>query len=91
MLERGSMTLYLYNIGTNVPVLSIKNAVSYTDNQVLTEDGTIYGPFAPDVELSSLSDCSETLRAAWRAAHPSAEQRVNELEDLVAGLLFGEV
>lgn len=85
------MTLYLYKASTSNPVLRIRNAVSYTDNQVLTDDGTIYGPFAPDVEISSLSDCSEALRAAWRAAHPSAEQRVNELEDLVAELLFGEV
>lgn len=83
------MTLYLYKTGTNLPVLTIENAVSYTDSEVRTEDGTVCGPFAGDVELSSLEDCSEALRADWRAAHPGAERRVEELEALVAGLLFG--
>lgn len=83
------MTLYLYKTGTNVPVLAIENAVSYTDNQAAAEDGTVYGPFAEDVELSSLPDCSEALRARWRREHPSAEERVEELEALMAELLFG--
>lgn len=83
------MTLYLYKTGTDVPALTIENAASYTDSEVRTEDGTVYGPFAEDCELSSLPDCSETLRADWRAAHPGAEARMEELEALVAGLLFG--
>lgn len=60
------MTLYLYKTGTDVPVFTIENVTSYTDNQAVTEDGGVYGPFAEDVELSSLPDCSETLRAQWR-------------------------
>lgn len=83
------MTLYVYKTGTDVPVLTIENAVSYTDSRAETADGGVYGPFAEDVELSSLPDCSETLRADWRGDHPSAEERMEELEALVAGLLFG--
>lgn len=83
------MTLYLYKIGTNVPVLTIENAVSYTDDRAETEDGAVYGPFAEDCELSSLPDCSEALRAGWQAGHPSQEKRVEDLESLVAELLFG--
>lgn len=83
------MTLYLYKTGTGVPVLTIEDAVSYTDGEVRTEDGTAYGPFGPDRELSSKPDCSEALRAKWRAEHPSAEARVEELEALIAELLYG--
>lgn len=60
------MDLYLYKTGTTVPVLTIENVVSYTDNRAETEDGAVYGPFAEDCELSSLEDCSEALRAKWR-------------------------
>lgn len=83
------MMLYLYKTGTAVPALTIEKAVSYTADRAETEDGTVYGPFAGDCELSSLADCSEALRAKWRREHPSAEERVEELEALVAGLLFG--
>lgn len=67
------MNLYLYKTGTTVPVLTIESAVSYTDNRATTEDGSIYGPFAEDVELSSLEDCSEALRAKWRREHCLAD------------------
>ena len=83
------MTLYLYRTGSNIPLLSIENAASYTAEQVLEWDGTVYGSFAEDCELSSRPDCSETLRAKWRKANPSQEDRVAELEGLVVGLLFG--
>ena len=83
------MTLYVYKTGTNVPVLTIENVASYTDNRAVTEDGGVYGPFAGDCELSDLPDCSETLRADWRRDHPGPEERMEELEALVAGLLFG--
>ena len=63
------MNLYLYKTGTSTPVLTIENVVSYTDNRAETEDGAVYGPFAEDVELSTLPDCSETLRAQWRRQH----------------------
>lgn len=83
------MTLYLYKTGTRVPALTIEHVTSYTDSRAVTEDGAVYGPFAEDAELSSLPDCSEALRAKWRAGHPSQEERMEELEALVAGLLFG--
>lgn len=67
------MDLYLYKTGTSTPVLTIENVVSYTDNRAETEDGAVYGPFAPDCELSSLPDCSETLRAKWRREHCLAD------------------
>lgn len=86
------MKLYLYKTGENTPVMSFEDVISYTDNQVVTEkdgDRSVYSTFAPDCELSSLPDCSEALRADWRADHPSQEERVEELEALVAELLFG--
>lgn len=83
------MNLYLYKTGELTPVLEMENVISYTADQVAMADGGIYGPFAEDCELSSLPDCSETLRADWRAAYPSQESRLEELEALVAELLFG--
>lgn len=67
------MDLYLYKTGTSTPVLTIENVVSYSDNQAVAEDGAVYGPFAEGCELSSLEDCSETLRAKWRRAHCLAD------------------
>lgn len=67
------MDLYLYKTGTNTPVLTIENVVSYTDNQAVTEEGAVYGPFTGGCELSSLPDCSEALRADWRREHCLAE------------------
>ena len=67
------MDLYLYKIGSSVPVLTIDNVASYTDNEVRTADGAIYNPLAEDCELSSLPDCSEALRAAWRRKHCLAD------------------
>lgn len=63
------MNLYLYKTGEHTPVLTIENVVSYTDNQAVTEEGSVYGSFDPDCELSSKPDCSETLRADWRRAN----------------------
>lgn len=83
------MTLYLYKTGMNTPALTIENAVSYTADKAVTEEGAVYGPFAEDCELSSKPDCSEALRARWRADHPGTEERMEELEALMAELLFG--
>ena len=83
------MTLYLYQIGTNVPVLTIENVQSYTADAVTAADGMVYAPLAADCELSSKVDCSETLRADYRAANPDDKTRIEELETLVAELLFG--
>lgn len=78
------MTLYLYKIGTNTPVSMMENVTSYTDNKAVTEDGTVYAPFAEGYELSSKPDCSETLRAKYRVEHPSAELRMEALESVSA-------
>ena len=83
------MTLYLYKTGTNVPVLTIENVQSYTADAVTAADGAVYAPLAEDCELSSKADCSETLRADYREEHPDEGTRLDELEMLVAGLLFG--
>lgn len=83
------MTLYLYKIGTEKPVLTVENARSYTADSVTAADGTVYGPLAADCELSSVPECTETLRANWRKRCPATETRLEELEELVAGLMFG--
>lgn len=83
------MTLYLYKLGTNVPAATLENVRTYTADRVMAADGTIYAPIAEGWELSSKPDCSDALRANWREAHPDAETRMDELEALVAQLLFG--
>lgn len=83
------MTLYVYKIGTNIPVLTVENAQSYTADSVTAADGAVYKPLAEDYELSGKADCSETLRANYRATHPTQETRLEELEELVAALMFG--
>lgn len=78
------MTLYLYRIGASAPVLTIENVQSYTAASVsaLDEEGNavLYAPLAEDCELSGKADCSEALRAKWRAEHPDAEARMTALE-----------
>lgn len=87
------MTLYLYRIGSAVPVLTIENVQGYTAERVTALDeagnAVVYTPLAADCELSSRPDCSEALRAAWREANPDGETRLDELEELVAALLYG--
>ena len=76
------MILYLYKIGESAPTLMIENVVYYTDNKVVTEDGTTYEPLADGFELSSLPDCSETLRSDWRNSQaPTPEERISMLEE----------
>ena len=64
------MTLYLYRIGTEVPVLTIENVQNYTADSVTAKNAEgnpiVYSPLAADCELSSKADCSETLRSDWR-------------------------
>lgn len=67
------MDLYLYRPSEKKPIMTIEKVVSYTDNDARTAEGAVYGPFAEDVELSSLPDCSETLRRDWRRAHCLAD------------------
>lgn len=83
------MTLYLYEIGTDQPVLTVENAQSYTADSVTAADGTVYAPLTEGYELSGKVNCSETLRADYRAAHPTQETRLEELEELVAAMIFG--
>ena len=86
------MTLYLYRIGTEVPILTIENVQNYTADSVTARNAEgnpiVYSPLAADCELSSKADCSETLRADWDA-HPDDKTRIEELEELVAELLYG--
>lgn len=83
------MILYLYKIGTDTPVLTVENARSYTADSILTADGAVYAPLAEGYELSGKADCSETLRADYRASYPTQETRLEDLEELVAALMFG--
>lgn len=87
------MTLYLYKRGTSAPVLTIENVQGYTAERVTALDeagnAVVYAPLAEDCELSSKADCSETLRAVWREINPDEGTRLDELEALVAGLLYG--
>lgn len=80
------MNLYLYKTGEHTPVLTIENVVSYTDNQAVTEEGSVYGSFDPDCELSSKPDCSETLRADWRRGHLEDGARIGELEKEISAI-----
>lgn len=77
------LTLYLYKIGTTKPILTMEDVALYTADRVETNDNgkTVYSNFADDVELSSLPDCSETLRADWRKANPPMTERVTALEE----------
>ena len=87
------MTLHLYRIGTEVPILTIENVQNYTADSVTAKNAEgnpiVYSPLAADCELSSKADCSEALRADWHAAHPDDKTRIEELEALVAELLYG--
>lgn len=74
------MTLYLYKTAAKTVVMCMENVRSYTADSVTAADGAVYAPLAEDCELSSKSDCSETLRAAWRAANPDNRTRIEELE-----------
>lgn len=82
------MELYLYDTASKKVLLKIEDVYSYTADTVVTASG-VYGPLAEGTELSATPDCGETLRASWRADNPGAEQRVEDLELLVAELLFG--
>ena len=92
------MTLYVYKIGTDTPALTVENAQSYTADSILAADGAVYAPLAEGYELSGRADCSQTLRANYRTAHPTQEthyglpvvdKSLEELEELVAALMFG--
>lgn len=82
------MKLYVYDTGSGNILLELDGVRSYTDMEVATESG-IYGPLAESCELSQTKDCTETLRANWRTVNPSMESRLEDMESLLAGLLFG--
>lgn len=77
------MTLYFYRIGESVPALLLTNVASYTADRVEMVDGGICSPLADGWELSSLPDCSETLRADWRSANLSETERLNAIESAI--------
>ena len=82
------MTLYLYTKGEAKPRLTLENVLSYTDSVVVTTEG-VYAPLAEDCELSETADCTGTLREDYRRDNPGVENRLEELEALMAELLFG--
>jgi len=82
------MNLYLYDTGSGRVLLELEDVVSYTDREVVTAQG-IYGPLADGLELSGTPDAAGTLRADWRRDYPTQEARLEELETLMAELLFG--
>lgn len=82
------MTLYLYDTADMNAVLKLEDVLSYTDSRVVTANG-IYAPLAEGWELSETEDCAGTLRADWRRDHPSTESRLEDVEILLAELLFG--
>lgn len=70
------MELYLYKKQEKTVITRIQKVLSYTDNEVVTENG-VYSPLAEDVELSATADCSGTLRADWRnSQEPTQLDRV---------------
>ena len=83
------MNLYLYRLGESTPLLEIEDVKDFTADTVTRKSGETYGPLAADCELSSVPECTETLRADYRTAHPTQETRLEELEELMAGLMFG--
>ena len=82
------MKLYLYDKASGEVRLEVDGVLSYTDQAIVTEAG-VHGPLADSCELSSTADCSETLRADWLRDNPTTQTRIEELETLVAELLFG--
>ena len=82
------MKLYVYDTASGKILLELNNVCSYTDMEVITEMG-LYGPLAEGCELSRTKDCTETLRADWRVANPPMESRLEDLESLLADLLYG--
>lgn len=78
------MNLYVYDISSKEILLEIENVVNYTENKVVTEEGTVYAPFVDDVEFSSLPDCSEALRKNPPDNRPLDEIRADKLVELSA-------
>lgn len=82
------MKLYGYDRDTKEILMELDGVTGWTDNSVTTEDA-VYSPLADNLELSETPDCAGTLRADYRGANPAAEQRLEDLESLMAELLFG--
>ena len=82
------MKLYLYDTATKAVMLELENVLSYSDREIVTAE-RLYSPLADGVELSSTADCAETLRADWKQNYPAPEERIEELETLMAEILFG--
>ena len=82
------MELYLYRTADKAVVMKLENVLDYTDREVRTDDG-VYGPLAEGLELSGTADCAGTLRADWRKANPTQEARLEDVEALLAEILFG--
>ena len=74
------MELYIYNAKDKTIIARVERVLSYTDSEIVTEDG-VYSPLSEGIELSATADCSGTLRADWRRNNPTAESRMEALEE----------
>ena len=83
--------MYLYRLGETTPLLEIKDVAELhgrrRDVTRIRRDLRAAGGGLRVVLRAGTA--TETLRADYRAAHPTQETRLEELEELVAALLFG--
>ena len=82
------MKLYAYDRETKELLMELDGVTAWTDTSVTTEGG-VYSPLADNLDLSKTADCAATLRAYYRGSNPAPEQRLEDLEALMAELLFG--
>ena len=82
------MKLYAYDRETKELLMELDGVTGWTDTSITTQSG-VYSPLMENLELSETADCAGTLRADYRSANPSADRRLEDLETLMAELLFG--
>ena len=83
------MELYLYDTVADEVRMKLEDVASYSADQIRLKNGAVYGPLAENLEMSATPDCAGTLRADWRRDNPNTETRLEELEALLAEILFG--
>lgn len=80
------MKLYVYNTDSMTLVNEL-DAVSYNGDGAQLEDGFCY--LGDKLEISETPDLSQRLRKMWSDRNPSATERLNLLEELLVGLIYG--
>lgn len=80
------MLLYFYNRHTG-RLADVMEADGYNGDFAWAGDSTVY--FDRDWEVSTAPDLGQALRAEWQAANPTQASRLEEVEFLLAELLFG--